>query len=155
MGKVCTDGDRGVKRTIKLTGDLARRFAIQQVQAAPDGFVVTVGEPKKKREQEEKYHAMIGDIAKSCEFMGKKWPADDWKRLLVDAFAKVMRDAGTPVHHDGRIVPSLDGARIVQLGIQTSEFYVKEAAEFIEYLYSYGSEHNVRWSEPGFYREAA
>ena len=56
--------------------------------------------------------------------------------------------AGTPLHHDGRIVPSFDGRRIVQLGIQSRDFYVKEAAAFIEFLYAFGAARGVRWSEP-------
>jgi hypothetical protein len=127
---------------------MVRANAVQAVKTAPDGWMVTVQEPTKKRIQEEKYHAMIGDIAKQVDFMGSKRDADDWKRLLVDAFAAAMRDAGTPIHHDGRVLPSLDFARVVQLGIQTKDFYVKEAAEFIEYLYSFGAMNNVDWSEP-------
>ena len=56
--------------------------------------------------------------------------------------------AGTPLHHDARIVPSFDGRRIVQLGVQSREFYVKEAAAFIEFLYAFGAARDVRWSEP-------
>lgn len=126
----------------------ARQNAMRAVKDAPDGWMVQISEPTKKREQEEKYHAMIGDIAKQCAFMGKKMDADDWKRLLVDMFAKVMRDAKTPLHHDGRVIPSLDFERVVQLGIQTRDFYVKEAAEFIEYLYAFGADNLVSWSEP-------
>jgi hypothetical protein len=91
---------------------------------------------------------MVGDIADQCLFMQQKWSREDWKRLLVDAFAKAMREAGTPLHHDGRVVPSLDHERVVQLGIQTREFRVKEAINFIDYLYSYGNENGVVWSEP-------
>ena len=115
---------------------------------APEGWMVVLSEPVKKRIQEEKYHAMIGDISKQCEFMGEKHDAEDWKRLTVDMFAAVMRDLGTPIHHDGRVMPSLDHKRVVQLGIQTKDFYVKEAADFIEYLYAFGSEKGVIWSEP-------
>lgn len=126
----------------------ARQNAMRAVQEAPEGWMVQISEPKKKRIQEEKYHAMIGDIAKQCMFMGKKMDSDDWKRLLVDMFAKVMRDLDTPLHHDGRVIPSLDFERVVQLGIQTRDFYVKEAAEFIEYLYAFGADNLVIWSEP-------
>jgi hypothetical protein len=135
------------KRVYKLVHDTARRLASAQCMIAPDGYVVVIDAPKKSRDQEEKYHAMIGDIARQCKFMGESWDADDWKRLLVDAFSKVMRDAGTPLHHDGRVVPSLDRERVVQLGVQTREFYKAEASQFVEYLYSYGSESNVVWSE--------
>jgi len=114
---------------------------------APDGYWGYIEAPKKKRIQEEKYHAMIGDIAKQIEHVGRKWDADDMKRLLIDDFAEEMRLAGTPLHHDGRVTPSLDGRRIVQLGIQSRDFYVKEASAFIEYLYAQGAQYNVVWSE--------
>lgn len=102
----------------------------------------------KRREQEEKYHAMIGDIAKQVQHIGRFWDADDMKRLLVDEFAEEMRIAGTPLHHDSRVTPSLDGKRIVQLGIQTREFWIKEASEFIEFLYAFGAQRGVKWTEP-------
>ena len=58
-----------------------------------------------------------------------------------------MRQAGTPVHHDGRVVPSIDGRRVVQLGIQSRDFYVGEASAFIEYLFAFGVEHDIKWSD--------
>lgn len=135
------------KRVYYLVHDNARKMAAAQCMTAPDGYVCRIEQPIKSRLQEEKYHAMIGDIAKCVPFMGKMVHKDDWKRLLVDAFAKVMRDAGTPLHHDGRVIPSLDGERVVQLGIQTKDFRVREASEFVEYLYAFGAENNVVWTE--------
>jgi hypothetical protein len=136
------------RRTFVLAHDHARNNAAAFSQVAPEGWLVVFSEPKKKRIQEEKYHAMIGDIARQVEHIGRTWHQDDMKRLLIDEFADEMRAAGTPLHHDGRVIPSLDGRRIVQLGIQSSEFYVKEAAQFIEFLYAFGAARDVRWSEP-------
>lgn len=136
------------KQTFIMVHDLARANAVKAVQVAPPGWMVQISEPAKKRVQEEKYHAMISDIAKQCQFMDQKLDAEDWKRLLVDMFAKVMRTMGTPLHHDGRVIPSLDYERVVQLGIQTRDFRVAEACDFIEFLYSFGAERGVRWSEP-------
>lgn len=138
-----------------ITGDAARAALKRYADEVPIGHVARISEPVKKREQEEKYHAMIGDIAKKCTFIGQKWHANDWKRLLVDAFAKAMREAGTPLHHDGRVVPSLDGERVVQLGIQTADLRVKEAANFIEYLYAYGADNDVAWTDPKSERRSA
>ena len=138
-----------MKKVFILVHSTARSLAADYVKnIAPDGWMVQISEPKRKDVQNAKIHAMIGDIAKQCMFMGKKMDSDDWKRLLVDMFAKVMRDMGTPLHHDGRVIPSLDFERVVQLGIQTRDFYVKEAAEFIEYLYAFGADNLVIWSEP-------
>ncbi len=136
-----------MKKTVILVGELQRRTAAQYLAEQPLGNMVVFSEPTKRRIQEERYHAMCGDIAKQCTFMGKRWDKDDWKRLLVDAFAKAMREIGEPLHHDGRVIPSLDGERVVQLGIQTSGFFVKEASAFIEYLFAYGAAEGVEWSE--------
>ena len=135
------------RRVFKFSHMTARKLAAACCLTAPDGYICTIDAPKRSTEQNEKMHAMIGDIAKCVPFMGKLINRDDMKRLLVDAFAKVMRDAGTPLHHDGRVVPSLDGERVVQLGIQTKDFRVREASEFVEYLYAFGAENGVTWSE--------
>lgn len=134
------------KRVMYLRGQ-GRQSAADFCQEAPEGWRVHFSEPAKKREQEEKYHAMIGEIAKQIEHIGRKWDADDMKRLLVDEFAEEMRLAGTPLHHDSRVAPSFDGKRIVQMGIQTREFYVKEAADFIEFLYAFGAQNGVVFSQ--------
>ncbi|MBA3774664.1 MAG: recombination protein NinB [Ramlibacter sp.] len=136
-----------MKRTYIL-GPLSRPTVLRAVQDAPEGHMVRIEEPKKRRIQEEKYHAMIGDIARQSPYAGRKWDADDMKRILVDEFAEEMRLAGTPLHHDGRLIPSENGRRVIQLGIQTSEFYVKEAAQFIEFLHAWGADRSVVWSEP-------
>lgn len=141
-------------KSVILTGPLQIRTA-QSYVAAPEfaGWVMTLSEPKKRRIQEEKYHAMIGDIAKQATYAGRKWDADDTKRILVDEFAEEMRNAGTPLHHDGRLIPSENGRRVIQLGIQTSEFWIKEAAQFIEFLYAWGADRGVVWSEPRVYED--
>lgn len=135
------------RQTFFLVHTEARRRAAAFAGTAPEGWMVVFSEPRKKRAQEEKYHAMIGEISKQIEHIGRKWHETDMKRLLIDDFADEMRIAGTPLHHDGRVTPSLDGRRIVQLGIQSSDFYVKEAAQFIEFLYAFGAQRDVIFSE--------
>lgn len=132
----------------KLINQDTRLHVCRQVMAADWGLVVTISEPQKSRDQEACYHAMIGDIAKQWEFMGQKWGDEDMKRILVDAFARVMREAGTPLRYDGRIVPSIDGTGFVQLGIQTRRFLKSEAAQFIEYLNAFGAENGIRFTAP-------
>lgn len=119
------------------------QFALQ----APDGWMVRFQPPARNSDQNARMHAMIGDIAKQWKFCDKTWHLDDMKRLLVDLFAETMRQLGTPLHHDGRVVPSIDGLRVVQLGVQTSEFYVGEASDFITFLFSFGDERSVKWSD--------
>lgn len=132
-----------------LAHEMARANAVDCVRMAPNGYSVTVMEPTKRRIQEEKYHAMIGEIAEVVPFMTQMQDEETWKRLLVDAFVRVMREEARatgkpdPFEDQARIVPSLDGSGVVQLGVQTRRFTVAMAAQFIEYLYSFGSENNV------------
>jgi len=91
----------------------------------------------KTREQEEKYHAMIGDIAKQAQHMGAKWSSEDWKRLLVDQYMREVEE----IH--GKVVPNLDGSGIVQLGYQTRKFTKEQASEFVEWLYSWAANNGI------------
>ena len=128
----------------------SRARAAQAIAESPDGHEVRISEPKKSRDQEEKYHAIIGDIEKSklFKFLGRNdWSEEDIKRLLVESFAQEMIANGTPLSQSGRVVPSLDMQRTVQLGIQTRRFKKAEAAQFIEYLYSYGAQIGVEFDE--------
>ena len=135
-----------MKQRFKLYSQDAKLHVCRTVMQADFGKIVTIEDPVRKSEQNAKLHAMLGDIAKQCDFMGQKWDAEDWKRILVDAFARVMKSQGTPLSQGGRIIPALDGDGFVQLGIQTRKFRVKEASEFIEYLHAFGAEKGVRWS---------
>ena len=138
-----------MKRVFILAHETARRRAQEYIWDAPDGYRVEVSEPKKKRVQEEKYHAMVGEIAAQSEYAGKRWTAADMKRILIDEFADEMRNAGSPLHHDSRIIPSENGKRIIQLEIHSSDFYVKEAAQFIEFLCAWGADRGVKFKELG------
>lgn len=91
----------------------------------------------KTRDQEEKYHAMLGEIATQAQHLGAKWSAEDWKRLLVHLYAKETGLEG------GKIIPSLDGQGIVQLGLQTRNFTKEQAMEFITFLEAWGATNGI------------
>ena len=100
-------------------------------------MTLEVKDASKSREQEEKYHAIIGDIAKQAQHMGAKWDAESWKRLLVWQFCKEKQiDAG-------KIVPSLDMTGVVQLGQQTRKFTKEQASEFVEFLQAWAVNNGV------------
>ena len=107
---------------------------------------------EKSRAQEEKYHAMISDISKQLLHNGEKLDAESWKRLLIEAFVIVMQEIAKgenkpdPFHGKARLIMSLDGKRIVQLGVQSRSFGKKVASDFIEYLYAYGVDNGVKFS---------
>jgi hypothetical protein len=107
--------------------------------------------PLKSREQEEKYHAQIGDIARQFEHAGRKWDAEDMKRLLVDAFRRETKDDVNLRDHwkamgDMRLAPAIGADGFVMLGYQTRKFPKPLASAFIEWLYAFGAENDIRWT---------
>ena len=91
----------------------------------------------RSEEQNAKYHAMLSEIAVQAQHLGAKWSAEDWKRLLVDLFAKETGLQG------GKIIPSLDSTGIVQLGLQTRNFTKEQAMEFITFLEAWGATNGI------------
>jgi hypothetical protein len=100
-------------------------------------FVVEINYKSRTIEQNEKFHAMIADIAKQAQHQGARWNAEDWKRLLLHEFAK---QANLP---QGRIVASLDGTGIVQLGLQSRKLTKEQGSEFIEFLFAWAAQNGV------------
>lgn len=142
-------------RRIRVT-PATRRMCSDAVMQCPDGWVFSLVPPIKTRGQEEKYHAMIKDISAQSEYVGRKWDKEDMKRILLNEFEEEMKQQGTPLAQSGQMIPSEDGRRIIQLGIQSRALRVAEASAFVEFLYAWGADRKVVWSEeahiPGFVR---
>jgi len=88
-------------------------------------------------DQNAMFHSLIGLVAKQMKAAGSTWSSDDWKRLLIDQWA---HETGRKI---GKVAPSLDGERIVQLGLQSHKFTVEEGSEFIEWLMAWMAEKGI------------
>jgi hypothetical protein len=115
---------------------------VKETLASGKQLTLEIKAANKSREQEKLYHAMIEEIAKQASHLGAKWDAEDWKRLLVDQFIKDMNGVG-----GSKIIPSLDGTGIIQLGFQTRKFTKEQASEFVEFLLAWGAEHGITYSQ--------
>ena len=103
-------------------------------------FQVEIKYKQRSNEQNEKYHAIIGDIAKQAQHMGAKWNAEDWKRLLVDQFMRQHSEVT-------KVIPNLDNNGIVQLGLQTRHFTKEQASEFVEFLLAWCANNGIELKE--------
>ena len=131
-----------------LSGAVWRQ--IKALTIAGHKLAIRIGEQSKSRDAEEKYHAMIGEIATQVPVGGKLRDTETMKRLLVDQFkADTLHDMADDWAKFGNIdmVPSLDGQRVVVLGTQTRHFTVKLSSAFIEWLYAWGSDAGVTFTE--------
>jgi hypothetical protein len=124
-----------------LAHDIARSRAARAIEQAPAGYVVEVKEPTRNGDQNAKLHAMLADIARQVTHAGQKLPVGVWKRLAVAAY---MREQGeAPL-----MVPALDGIGIDVIYERTSQMSKRTMAGLIEWLYAFGAEKGVVWSEP-------
>ena len=113
---------------------------VKEALAAGRKLTLEIKPASKSRDQEEKYHAIIGDIAKQAQHMGAKWDAETWKRLLVD---KYVREIGLT----SKIMANLDNDGLVQLGFQTRKFTKEQASEFVEFLICWCDQNGIELND--------
>ena len=123
----------------------AWRFACQYLELGR-AVRVEVKECKSTRslEQNAMLHAICEDIAQQRQWAGRWIDKEGWKRLLVDAWAR------TESRQQGDIVPSLDGASVVNLAVQTRTMSVGDMADLITFAQAWAVENGVRLNEPRY-----
>jgi hypothetical protein len=117
-----------VLRTFILRDDdIAQRAGSWVRTQAPPGSVVTVSEPTRNSAINAALHARLGEIAERRTYVGKKWPIEVWKRLLVAAWSRAI---GDPVV----MLPALDGAGVDIVFRRTSEMTQAEVRELLAFI---------------------
>ncbi|WP_235657244.1 recombination protein NinB [Glaesserella parasuis] len=117
--------------------------ALEFVKALPvdekKPLVVDVKPITRNLEQNAKFHAMCGDIAKQVQFNGEWLPLEAWKVLLISAHAEATKEGS-------RLVTGLEG-ELVNIRESTAEMGVKRMASLIEYTTAYGVSHGVHFND--------
>lgn len=117
----------------------ARQNAIMAVNDAPDGYTVTIDEPKRSGEQNKIFHAICGDLARSgLEWAGSTRNLEQWKALLISGHAVATKQGG-------EIVPGLEG-EFVAIRESSARMGKKRATSLIEYTLAFCAEKGVRLS---------
>jgi len=89
-------------------------------------------------DQNKMFHAIIGQIAKQAQHLGSKWNQESWKRFLIDQWASETNQTTI-----SKLAPSLDGERIVQLGMQSRRFTKEQGISFTEWLMYWAATNGV------------
>lgn len=136
------------KRIFVLSHRQARARAAHFAYEAPEGYVVTFSAPKRNLDQNAKFHAIVGDIAKSgLEWAGKKRDEAQWKVLLVSGHAAATKEGS-------EMVPGIEG-EFVNIRESTALMSKKRSASLIEYALAFCALHGVRLSAASRQDEAA
>jgi hypothetical protein len=119
-----------VKRTLILTGEVARKAACREILAAPEGFAVTIGEATRTNDQNAKLWPMLDEISQQVDWYGQNLTKEEWK----DVFSAALKKQ--------KAVPGLDGGFVV-CGQSTSKMGKREFSDLIELINSFAAERGV------------
>lgn len=124
------------KSMFVLVNEQVRYRAVQAIQNAPEGHVVTIAEPTRSLEQNAKFHAICSDIARSgFVWAGKRRTAEQIKVLLVSGHAQATKEGS-------EVVPGLEG-EFINLRESTALMSKKRGASLIEYALAFCAMHGI------------
>jgi hypothetical protein len=118
----------------------ARMGAIQAVQDAPDGYVVEIKEPTRKLSQNAKFHAILTDISRQAQYIGKKRSIEFWKGLFVSGW-----QIATGEKPD--IVPGLEG-EFINIRESTATMSVRNLSSLMEYVIAWAIDNGIQLTDP-------
>ena len=121
-------------QTVILAGDVQRQFAKNLIDKAPPGARVNIREGKRTLEQNNKMWAMISDVSRAKP-EGRCHTTDMWKALFMKACG-----------HEIQFLNGLDGQPF-PVGFKSSNLTKSQMADLIEFIYAFGAEHNIVWSD--------
>lgn len=124
------------KQTFFLISDRVKTNAIRALQDAPQGYVVTISEPRRSLDQNAMFHALISDIAKSgMKWAGKERSIDEWKVLLISAHAVATKE-------QGEVIPGIEG-EFVAIRESSARMTIARATSLIEYTLAFCSDNGI------------
>jgi hypothetical protein len=113
-----------------------RNRAMRAVLSAPDGARVEVKAAKRTLPQNDRFWAMLTDIAMRVDWDGAKRTPGDWKIRFLNA-----------LNREARMMSDLDGTGVIDVGRRSSDLTKEEMSDVIELMFKYGAEHGVTFRD--------
>ena len=101
-------------------------------------WFLTIEEPTRSLEQNDRLHAMLTEIADQVEWNGAKRSVEAWK----DIFTAALRTA----NHGLEVVPGINGG-FVLLGMHTSSMTVEEMIDLMTLIEAWSAHNAVTFRE--------
>ncbi len=122
--------------TVRLTGPRQRAYAKQQIDEAPDGYVMKLGAETRRDAQNRKLWPMLQDIRNQVRGM-ESYTLEDIKLRFLNALGTEMR-----------FLPTLESEGAFPVGLKSSTLTVQQFSGLIELIYKFGADKSVRWTDP-------
>jgi len=142
MLKFAIDKSEQVQPMLKTISELILRGL------AAGKVILTLGRESRRDKQNRLFHALITEISTQIK-LDRPYSFKDWKAYLVRKFEKELIANGENLAHGSTSVLSLDNDEFITHRPSTTDFNVKEANGFIDFLMCFGAEHGVRFAADG------
>jgi hypothetical protein len=114
-----------------------RKKAARWADGIPLGSRIEFKAPKRTLPQNDRFWAMLTDIAQQKTYHGLRLTTEDWKLLFLDALKREVR-----------IVPNLDGTGFVNLSKSSSDLGKGEMSDLMEIVSAWGAKNGVVFTDP-------
>jgi hypothetical protein len=119
---------------IPLTNEDARRRALEAVQAAKPGWVVSISKPNRSTAQNSLYWAVLQAISEQVMPGGQTYHPDTWHTYFKTLFLP------------GRM-KELPGGQMVELEPTTTGMTTAAFSEYVEQVIAWATERGLTWTE--------
>lgn len=115
-----------------------RRRVLDWIARAPLGTRVEIKGPARTKSQNDRMWAMLTDIvAQKKTIDGRTFTTEEWKSIFLQALG-----------HEQQVLPTLDGQSFFAIGMSSSALSKSEMSDLIDYIFAWGAENEVIWSDP-------
>lgn len=115
-----------------------RQRVLDWIKLAPLKTRVDIRGPKRTLSQNDKMWAMLTDIVvQNKTINGQKLSTDDWKSVFLEAIGR-----------EQKALPRLEGDGFFTIGHSSSSLSTLEMSDLIEFIFAWGAENDVIWSDP-------
>ncbi|HCO3755906.1 TPA: recombination protein NinB [Escherichia coli] len=132
-----------MKQTIFLRSKQQQQSAINAILASPldndKPVTIRITDYKRNLDQNARFHAMLGDIARQVKWCGKTLKPEQWKVLLISGHAVATKQPAD-------IVPGIEG-EFVNIRESSAEMSVGRMASLIEYVMAWATGQGVRFTD--------
>lgn len=116
--------------TQTIKGDWTREQAVKLVRQAPNGYVVTVREPKRSTAQNDLMWTLLTALSKAKP-NGRTHTPDTWKVLAMHACSHACQ---FEIGLNGQPFP---------IGFRSSQLNKRQMSDLVEWIYAYAAEAGV------------
>lgn len=121
-------------QTVILRSHQQRVLAKNLIDAAPANAIIKISPENRTLDQNSKLWAMLSDISRAKP-EGRRHIPEVWKCVFMAALGY---ETAFEMGLDNRPFP---------IGFKSSKLNKHQMSDLIEYVYAYGAQHNVKWSE--------